>query len=65
MSNGNSSFTWAEFEALPRIRGRIIDFPNHFLRLTQEQVDLLHSDDWSYYYELQEELEMMIREMYQ
>lgn len=50
-------FSAAEFEALERYsNGRIMDLSNVFLLLTDEQVEQLHSDDWSYYHELQEEL---------
>lgn len=54
-------FTDAEFYALPRYEnGRIKDFPLHFYKLTNDQVEHLHGDDWSYYYELQEEVEYEI-----
>lgn len=55
-------FTWSQFNALPRVRGRIVILADVFLSLTQEQVDVLHSDDWSYYYELQEEVRVLMQE---
>lgn len=51
-------FSTAEFEALERYsNGRIMDLSNVFLLLTDGQVEQLHDDDWSYYQELQEELD--------
>lgn len=50
-------FSTAEFLTLERYEnGRIMDLSNIFLLLTDGQVAQLHSDDWSYYHELQEEL---------
>ena len=47
----------SEFAALERYsNGRLVDLSDVFLQLTAEQVEELHSDDWSYYHELQEEL---------
>ena len=54
----------AEFLALERYsNGRLKDIANVFLNLTDEQVEQLHDDDWSYYQELQEELAYEIRLM--
>jgi hypothetical protein len=51
-------YTMEEFKAIPRYaNGRIVDLYEHFLLLTDEQIDMLDSDDWSYYYEMQDELE--------
>jgi hypothetical protein len=48
----------AEFASLDRYsNGRLMDLPNVFHLLTDELVEELHSDDWSYYHELMEELE--------
>lgn len=50
--------TWEEFNDLPRYKnGRIKDLPLYFYRLTDEMVECLTGDDWSYYMELQEEVE--------
>lgn len=50
--------TRAEFFSLDRyMNGRLVDLPNVFHLLTPELVEELHSDDWSYYHELMEELE--------
>ena len=50
--------TRAEFFSLDRyMNGRLLDLPNIFYLLTPELVEELHSDDWSYYQELMEELE--------
>lgn len=50
--------TRAEFFSLDRyMNGRLVDLPNVFHLLTPEIVEELHSDDWSYYHELMEELE--------
>lgn len=55
--------TDADFAALPRwTNGRIMDLSDIFYMLTTEQVEKLHGDDWSYYHELQEELEIMMQE---
>ena len=52
-----SSFTTEEFLALPRYaNGRLKDLPYAFPFLTGNQVKQLHEDDWSYYLELEEEL---------
>jgi hypothetical protein len=46
-----------EFLLLERYsNGRFKDLSRVFLDLTEEQVEMLHGDDWSYYHELQEEL---------
>lgn len=55
-------FTWAQFQSLPRVRGRITILPDVFLSLTDEMVNVLHSDDWSYYMELQEEVRILAKE---
>lgn len=47
-----------DFANLPRWpNGRLMDLADVYFMLTPEQVDLLHGDDWSYYNELQEEIE--------
>lgn len=47
----------AEFLMLARYsNGRLRNLSEVFLDLTEEQVEMLHGDDWSYYHELQEEL---------
>lgn len=47
----------SEFAALERYEnGRLKDIADVFLNLTDEQIEQLHEDDWSYYQELQEEL---------
>lgn len=49
-----------EFAALGRYEnGRLKNLPDVFLRLTPKQVEALHSDDWSYYNELMEEIDYM------
>lgn len=54
----------ADFLALERYsNGRLKDIANVFLDLTDAQIEQLHSDDWSYYHELQEELAYEIRLM--
>ena len=51
------TLTDAEFLALDRYsNGRLKDIADVFLGLSPAQIDQLHSDDWSYYQELQEEL---------
>lgn len=56
--------TLEQFLALPRYtNGRIKGLPDVFLDLTSEQVEMLHGDDWSYYQELQEEVEYMMAEL--
>lgn len=55
---------WTEFTRLPRYEnGRIKNLPDVFLSLTPQMVVCLQSDDWSYYQELQEELECMMAEL--
>lgn len=46
-----------EFKALKRVEGRIVDFYDVALLLTPKMVDMLDCDDWSYYHEINEELE--------
>lgn len=54
----------ADFYSLPRWpNGRIMDLADVFYMLTSEQVEMLHGDDWSYYQELQEEVEYMMAEL--
>lgn len=49
--------TWEEFNGLARYsNGRIKDLPLYFYRMTEEQIETLTGDDWSYYMELQEEV---------
>ena len=51
-------YTMKEFRNLPRnADGDLTSMYDHFLLLTPKQVDLLTSDDWSRYYDYQEELE--------
>ena len=51
-------YTMKEFRALERNSdGDLTSMYDHFLLLTEKQVDLLTSDDWSRYYDYQEELE--------
>ena len=51
-------YTMKEFKALERnADGDLTSMYDHFLLLTDKQVELLTSDDWSRYYEYQEELE--------
>ena len=46
-----------EFLMLARYsNGRLRNLSEVFLDLTEEQVEMLHGDDWSYYHELQEQL---------
>lgn len=50
-------YTMKEFKALERNSdGDLTSMYDHFLLLTDEQVDLLTSDDWSRYHEYQDEL---------
>ena len=50
--------TWEEFMALRRYpNGRIMDLPLYWYRMNQDMLDTLVGDDWSYYMELQEEME--------
>tara|TARA_R100000995_G_C3415986_1_gene91607 strand:- start:53 stop:268 length:216 start_codon:yes stop_codon:yes gene_type:complete len=54
------SFSNAEFNALSRNDvGEIINLSDHFVWLTDKQIDRLHDDDWSRVIELQEEIEIM------
>ena len=54
------SFSNAEFNALSRNpSGEIINLSDHFVWLTDKQIDRLHDDDWSRVLELQEEIEIM------
>ena len=51
-------YTMKEFKALERNSdGDLTSMYDHFLLLTEKQVELLTSDDWSRYYDYQEELE--------
>jgi hypothetical protein len=51
-------YTMKEFKALERNSdGDLCHMYDHFLLLTDKQVDLLTSDDWSRYYDYKEELE--------
>jgi hypothetical protein len=51
-------YTMKEFRALERnTDGDLCHMYDHFLLLTDKQVDLLTSDDWSRYYDYKEELE--------
>lgn len=53
-----TALTTAQFEALPRYEnGRIKNLAEVFIFLTNDQVLDLQDDDWSYYQELQEELD--------
>jgi hypothetical protein len=53
--------TDTDFAALPRWpNGRLMDLAVIFFMLTPKQVEQLHGDDWSYYNELQEEVEYEI-----
>lgn len=48
----------SDFYSLPRYEnGRIKDLSNVYFMLTEDQVEHLHGDDWSYYHELLEETE--------
>ena len=50
-------YTMKEFRALERdANGDLVSIYDHFLLLTAKQVDLLTSDDWSRYNELEQEL---------
>lgn len=56
--------TLEQFLALSRYQnGRIIGLPEVFLEIPQDFLEMLHGDDWSYYNELQEELEYMMVEL--
>jgi hypothetical protein len=51
-------YTNKEFKALERnTDGDLCDMYEHFLLLTDAQVELLTSDDWSRYYDYKEELD--------
>lgn len=51
-------YTMKEFRNLPRnADGDLTSMYDHFLLLTDAQVELLTGDDWSRYYDYQEELE--------
>ena len=51
-------YSMKEFKALERNSdGDLTSMYDHFLLLTEKQVELLTSDDWSRYYDYQEELE--------
>ena len=50
--------TWEEFNSLARYsNGRIKDLPLYWYRMEPDMVNVLTGDDWSYYMELQEELD--------
>jgi hypothetical protein len=52
-----------QFLHLPRYpNGRVRDLPGVFHALTEDQVNMLHGDDWTYYLELKEEIEWMMKE---
>ena len=59
-------YTMKEFRALERnTDGDLKSMYDHFLLLTDAQVELLTGDDWSRYYDYKEELEYemnMLRE---
>jgi hypothetical protein len=51
-------YTMKEFRALERnTDGDLTSMYDHFLLLTDAQVELLTGDDWSRYYDYKEELE--------
>lgn len=51
-------YTMKEFRALERnADGDLTSMYDHFLLLTEAQVDKLTSDDWSRYYDYKEELD--------
>jgi hypothetical protein len=51
-------YTMKEFRALDRnADGELCDMYEHFLLLTDKQVELLKGDDWQRYMDYQEELE--------
>jgi len=51
-------YSMKEFKALDRNSdGDLTSMYDHFLLLTDAQVELLTSDDWSRYYDYQEELQ--------
>jgi hypothetical protein len=48
--------TWEEFDGLKRYsNGRIMDLPLYYYRMTEDQINVLVGDDWSYYHELKED----------
>ena len=59
-------YTMKEFKALDRnTDGELCDMYEHFLLLTDKQVDMLKGDDWQRYMDYKEELEYemnMLRE---
>jgi hypothetical protein len=59
-------YTMKEFKALDRnADGELCDMYEHFLLLTDKQVELLKGDDWQRYMDYKEELEYemnMLRE---
>jgi hypothetical protein len=59
-------YTMKEFKALDRnTDGELCDMYEHFLLLTDKQVELLKGDDWQRYMDYKEELEYemnMLRE---
>ena len=51
-------YTMKEFKALERNSdGELCDMYEHFLLLTDKQVELLEGDDWQRYMDYQEELD--------
>ena len=51
-------YTMKEFKALERnADGELTSMYDHFLLLTDKQVDMLKGDDWQRYMDYQEELE--------
>ena len=51
-------YTMKEFKALERnADGELTSMYDHFLLLTDKQVELLKGDDWQRYWDYQEELE--------
>ena len=51
-------YTMKEFKALDRnTDGELCDMYEHFLLLTDKQVELLKGDDWQRYMDYQEELD--------
>ena len=64
METQGNSMTLEQFLVLPRYQnGRIRDLPAVFLEIPQDFLEMLHGDDWSYYFELQEEVEYMLAEI--
>ena len=54
-------YTMKEFKALERnTDGELCDMYEHFLLLTDKQVDLLKGDDWQRYMDYKEELDYEI-----